>query len=38
MKAPGDIATRYNLSLEVVTKDNYQDFIARSQAVFDAFK
>jgi hypothetical protein len=37
VKLPGDIATRYNLSLEIVTKDNYQDFIDRSQAVLDAF-
>lgn len=36
VRAPGDIATRFNITLEVVTKDTYKDFIARSEAAVDA--
>ena len=36
-RAQGDFATQYNVSVEVVTRDNYQQFIEQADAVLEGF-
>ena len=38
LRAPGDIATRYNTPVPVITKDTYKNYVAESDAVLDTIK